>query len=761
MSSRPPVNPYIAGSPVTGAEMFYGRDDVFAFIRRNLIGQHRDSPILLYGQRRTGKTSVLYQLHRQLGPGYRCIFIDLHGLDLTGMGNFLLDIANSISRGLQREHQLTVPVPDEEIFLANPRSVFEIAFLDAVWSALGEDHLVLMIDEAVRLDEEVKAGRIERGIFDYLRHLMQHHAQLNFVFSLGSSMEEMRKEYAFLFSVSLYHRISFLETAAARDLIIEPVREYYQVAPEAVTKIIRITSGHPYYTQLVCHCLFDQWSRSPKPVMTDADVDAVLSDAIELGSPNLTYVWEDSTPEEQAVMAGMAAAMHGEACSVTLDDAQQSWQAVDVLLPAREGTRALHSLAGREIVAGSKDYSFTIDLQRLWLEKHRRLDWAKEELAQTAQQWNRSVRTTRRDRYLAIAAAVVLLVGYLTAAAVAHVYPFSTSASSSTSTQDLTTQLLLTFPGDVNRDDCHAAPPPSQWKMPGLIQGLHCTDPGLRDGNVYAYQLDNAADYNAAWQNFNTWWGFLPASATKTCPPTAGAPEGKVNLGLSAVQECGLLPLSADYYTVPAYAYGIPNSYTLVIAEARSGSSFSALTSWLTHKTNPTVPKLAAGLAPLALLLPSDMADIATDCSPLNKPYNWSMPGLVTALSCRDPNLPQGSLLNAFQLGNTADFETAWHNFNTWWPFNISNAGPDCPPGSSGEGTFPFNDKYFPGANGQVLECEVVHTAHSGNLPGYAWAYPTDDVFIIAECPAGTSFATLNYWWTHDSAPGASPSPSP
>jgi AAA ATPase domain len=380
MNSRPPVNPYIAGAPVTGAEMFYGRDDVFAFVQRNLIGRHRDSPILLYGQRRTGKTSVLYQLHRQLGRGYRCIFIDLHGLDLTGMGNFLLDIASSVSRGLQREHQIAVPVPDDETLLANPRSVFETVFLDAVWSALGEDHLVLMMDEVIRLEEEVRAGRMESEVFNYLRHLMQHHARLNFIFSLGSGLEDMKKDYAFLFSVALYHRISFLDPAAARDLITEPVREHYQVAPQAVTKIIQVTSGHPYYTQLVCHCLFDLWSRSPKPVTTEADVDAVLSDAIELGSANLTYVWEDSTPEEQAVMAGMAAAMGGEAREVTLDDVRRSWQSAGVVLPARDGARALRSLAGREVVTGKQAYAFTVDLQRLWLEQHRRLEWVKEEL---------------------------------------------------------------------------------------------------------------------------------------------------------------------------------------------------------------------------------------------------------------------------------------------------------------------------------------------------------------------------------------------
>ena len=130
MDPQPRVNPYIAGSPITGTEMFYGREDVFSFIRRNLTGLHRDTPIVLYGQRRTGKTSVLYQLHRHLDPSYRCIFIDLHGLSLDGMGNLMHGIANSISRGLQRDHELAVEVPDRSAFLADPRSAFETMFLE-------------------------------------------------------------------------------------------------------------------------------------------------------------------------------------------------------------------------------------------------------------------------------------------------------------------------------------------------------------------------------------------------------------------------------------------------------------------------------------------------------------------------------------------------------------------------------------------------------------------------------------------------------
>jgi AAA domain len=393
------VNPYIAGSPVTGTEMFFGREDVFSFVRRNLTGRHRDTPIVLYGQRRTGKTSVLYQMHRHLDPLYRCIFIDLHGLNLNGVENLLWGIASSIQRGLQRDHQLSVAVPDRAAFSANPQAAFETTFLDAVWSVLGEDHLVLMIDEVVRLHEEVRAGRLERDVFDYLRHLMQHFEHLNFVFSLGSGVEEMKKDYAFLFGVALYHRISFLEPGAARALITKPAQGCYRVTSDAAEKILQITSGHPYYTQLVCHCLFDQWLRDPKPQMTLTDVEAVLAEAIELGSANLTYVWEDSTPEEQATMAGMAAAMRARGCPATIDQIREVWSQAGLWLPEGEAAAAVRNLTAREVaVASDGAYSFAVDLQRLWLDKHRRLDWVKEELGEAARKWDLSAKAVRSPR---------------------------------------------------------------------------------------------------------------------------------------------------------------------------------------------------------------------------------------------------------------------------------------------------------------------------------------------------------------------------
>src|SRR2546421_13032612 len=118
------VNPYIAGSPVTGAEMFFDREDVFDFICRTLIGQHRDNVIVLYGQRRTGKTSVLYQTRSHLDARYLCIFMDMHGFALEGLGGFLWELANHILRVLHRDYQMRLPLLQRGEFMANPRSFF-------------------------------------------------------------------------------------------------------------------------------------------------------------------------------------------------------------------------------------------------------------------------------------------------------------------------------------------------------------------------------------------------------------------------------------------------------------------------------------------------------------------------------------------------------------------------------------------------------------------------------------------------------------
>jgi WD40 repeat protein len=402
------VNPYIAGNPVTSPEMFFGREDIFQFIRQTLTGQHRDNVIVLYGQRRTGKTSVLYQMHTHLDPHYLCIFIDIHGLALEGLGGFLWELANEIVRALRRRYQIELPRPNRPEFMADPRNFFENEFLNQVWSVCGDRHVLLMLDESIRLQEQVLSGRLEHDVFEYMRHLMQHYERLNFLFSLGSGLEEMEKEYAFLFNVGLYKKISFLDRNASNALITQPVKDLYQVEPTAVERIYQITSGHPYYTQLLCHSLFNRWQQQRVSRIEVRHVDKVLDEVVERGLAVLKHVWEESTSGEKAIMVGMASSMREYNSPIETKEIVTAWIDYDVVIPKREISKAIRSLISREVIAGQHKYVFTVDLQRLWLQKYRRLEWVREEILDVAREWSSSATNNRSSQQRRSSRRVVL-----------------------------------------------------------------------------------------------------------------------------------------------------------------------------------------------------------------------------------------------------------------------------------------------------------------------------------------------------------------
>ena len=74
-------NPYIAGSPIRTREMFFGREQLL----RDLKGSLAHNSMLLYGERRIGKTSILYRLLDELprleDKKFRFfpVFVDLEG----------------------------------------------------------------------------------------------------------------------------------------------------------------------------------------------------------------------------------------------------------------------------------------------------------------------------------------------------------------------------------------------------------------------------------------------------------------------------------------------------------------------------------------------------------------------------------------------------------------------------------------------------------------------------------------------------------
>jgi AAA+ ATPase superfamily predicted ATPase len=178
------INPYVAGNPVGGEDCFVGRTDVLRDVRK-VLENPKENAIVLYGQRRIGKTSILQELDEQLSKEeqYVPISFDLQDKAAWSLGEVLADLAREIS------YRLQLPEPNDLDF--NQNNTFREVFLQQVLETLPNScSLVLLFDEFDVLDNP-SPNQAGKDFFPYLRDLMSmDRARLKFIFVIGRKPED-------------------------------------------------------------------------------------------------------------------------------------------------------------------------------------------------------------------------------------------------------------------------------------------------------------------------------------------------------------------------------------------------------------------------------------------------------------------------------------------------------------------------------------------------------------------------------------------
>ena len=173
------TSPYIVGSPIDREEMFFGRQDIIDKIQCQLSTSHRANVILLEGNRRTGKTSILKRLQDpDILPGWivvNCSFQGGEGHE-SKAGLPTNEVFRLMARGIGWDAHdaglrvwfpdMDPPDPKKPFKLAfakalstafsgsRPFEVFEL-FLQAVMEAASPRRLLLMLDEFGKLQEGI------------------------------------------------------------------------------------------------------------------------------------------------------------------------------------------------------------------------------------------------------------------------------------------------------------------------------------------------------------------------------------------------------------------------------------------------------------------------------------------------------------------------------------------------------------------------------------------------------------------------------
>ena len=88
-------------------------------------------------------------------------------------------------------------------------------------------------------------GRLQSEIFDFLRDIVQHRQNINFLFAGTHKITEYTRWYrSVFFNIAIHHRLSKLSQQGAEDLIQKPVEGYLEYEPLTVKKISTI-DGRP------------------------------------------------------------------------------------------------------------------------------------------------------------------------------------------------------------------------------------------------------------------------------------------------------------------------------------------------------------------------------------------------------------------------------------------------------------------------------------------------------------------------------------
>ncbi len=377
---RPIANPYLPGTPLRpNSTIFFGRDDLFAFIAESAERVAQHNVLILVGQRRTGKTSILLRLEQHLPANLLPVYIDCQSLGVTpGMPALLYDLAWHVADALAAR-SINLDVPEPELWQEDPTRHFQRRFLPHVQSLLPPGTtLLLVFDEFEAFENLVQDKILPPTLFPYLRHLMQHSEGLSFVFVGTRRLEEMSADYwSVLFNIALYQKIGYLRDAVAKQLIEEPVAPNLVYDDLAIDKILRVTAGHPYFLQLVCYTLVKQANKLRKSYVTISDVNAALDEMLSLGEVHFAYLWQRSTYGEKALLTAVSHLMDQD-MSFHPGDMVQYLEPYGIHLTPADVTTALKSLVERDILQEVTEgttalYELKIGLVGLWVARQKSL----------------------------------------------------------------------------------------------------------------------------------------------------------------------------------------------------------------------------------------------------------------------------------------------------------------------------------------------------------------------------------------------------
>jgi AAA+ ATPase superfamily predicted ATPase len=369
---KPIKNPYIVGNPIKSTDMFFGRQEVFKNLQDGIVndGAH---VVLLVAGRRSGKTSILWQI---LGGRFHEVAEAV-----------LCDFHQIVPRIKQNED---FPFEVGKAILANPNfKPYEADFLkedETSWTDRLEQlvqncsnlikprKLIILCDEAEAIEALFKSIVLSANALLWLKKILN--LPVHFVMTSTREFETSTIKTILNPATQIYpiEELSLLETVA---LIQNPVEQDLTYQEKVLDRIYRLSGGHPFYVQYICHTLVNHINAEFKRYqVVDEDLEDIIDFIVRNPTGHIQETWASlSNPSRYApryAREALAALANTIRHSKEYVSASKIFKTVlkkqfNIDEPTLHKTLAWFFKNTRLLEKQSENYRFRNDLLRYWI----------------------------------------------------------------------------------------------------------------------------------------------------------------------------------------------------------------------------------------------------------------------------------------------------------------------------------------------------------------------------------------------------------
>ena len=360
-------NPYArfsGGAVVDDDAMFFGREELVDRMLSVITQGSSGQCFVLYGQKRTGKSSVLRHMAKRLPRPFLPIQLSVGQTDTDDAAvSFIQQCIDAVYIVLVRDFDIQdladTGWPSENRIAARPLESFRRAFFAATTRLAKlrgwrNCRLVLLIDEFTYMYEYIVEGRVDTSFMRQWKALLET-GLFSAVIVGQDSMPKFKLAFPNEFGVTHDERITYLSLDEARRFAEKPIAltdDSSRFRGFALERLVGLTAGNPFFQMIFCDRLVRHLNETRNSHVVEATVERVL-DRLCTGESALSLDRFDSLITAAGESVSLAPREEYLALLFKIATAEEGASGIDIveLALGDRGAELLHDLILREVVA--------------------------------------------------------------------------------------------------------------------------------------------------------------------------------------------------------------------------------------------------------------------------------------------------------------------------------------------------------------------------------------------------------------------------